>query len=410
MNDFRQDFPILKRKINGKPLVYLDSAATSLKPTPVVRAMVDYYTQYTANIHRGIHTLAVEATEKYEEARKKIAHFIGASSEKEIIFTRGTTEAINLVAYAWGRSNIEKGDEIILTVMEHHSNLVPWQQLAIENGAVLKYLDIDDQGKLPKISEIRSQISDKTKLVAITHVSNVLGTINPLKEICREIKSLQPTAKPLILVDGAQAAPHMKVNVADLGCDFYAFSGHKMLGPTGIGILWGKKEILETLPSFQFGGDMIKEVYLERTVLADLPYKFEAGTPDIAGVIGLGAAVDYLEKVGLDKIREHEKELVAYSLSQMRKIPGVSIYGPMDANQRGGVISFNVKGIHPHDLAQILDEEGIAIRSGHHCAMPLHTRLAISASARASFYLYNNQEEIDKLIEGIKKAKQIFKT
>ena len=400
----RKDFPILRRLIAGKPLVYLDNAATTQKPQVVIDAIVDYYTRYNANIHRGIHTLAVEATQSYEEARKKVGRFINAKSEKEIIFTRGTTEAINLVAYSWGRLNVEKGDEIVLTVAEHHSNLVPWQQLALENGATLKYLDIDEQGYLD-IKILGETITKKTKLVAVTHVSNVLGTINPIKEIVR----VAHQKGALVLVDGAQAVPHIKVDVQDLGCDFYAFSSHKMLGPTGIGILWGRKEILEVLPSFQFGGDMIREVYLDRTVFAELPHKFEAGTPDIAGAIGLGAAIDYLNKVGMENVRTHEKKLVGYGLAQMTKIPGLTIYGPMTTRDHSGVIAFNVSGIHPHDLAQILDGEGVAIRSGHHCAMPLHARLGISASARASFYIYNTCQEIDKLVEGIKKAKRIFK-
>ncbi|TSC53344.1 MAG: cysteine desulfurase/selenocysteine lyase [Microgenomates group bacterium LiPW_16] len=400
----RKDFPILRRLIAGKPLVYLDNAATTQKPQVVIDAIVDYYTRYNANIHRGIHTLAVEATQSYEEARKKVGRFINAKSEKEIIFTRGTTEAINLVAYSWGRLNVEKGDEIVLTVAEHHSNLVPWQQLALENGATLKYLDIDEQGYLD-IKILGETITKKTKLVAVTHVSNVLGTINPIKEIVR----VAHQKGALVLVDGAQAVPHIKVDVQDLGCDFYAFSSHKMLGPTGIGVLWGRKEVLEVLPSFQFGGDMIREVYLDRTVFAELPHKFEAGTPDIAGAIGLGAAIDYLNKVGMENVRTHEKKLVGYGLAQMTKIPGLTIYGPMTTRDHSGVIAFNVSGIHPHDLAQILDGEGVAIRSGHHCAMPLHARLGISASARASFYIYNTCQEIDKLVEGIKKAKRIFK-
>jgi len=404
----RKDFPILKRKINGKPLVYLDNAATTQKPKSVINATVDYYSCHNANIHRGIHTLAEEATAMYEGARVKLAKFLGARSEKEIIFVRNSTEAINLVAYSWGRANLKKGDEIILSQAEHHSNIIPWQIVASEKGARIKYLEIDEEGKLPKISDIRNQISEKTKLLAITHISNVLGTINPVKEIALEVKKINPQC--LVLIDGSQSAPRMAINVANLGCDFFVATGHKMLGPTGIGVLWGKEEILETMPPFLGGGDMIREVYFNHFTTGDLPYKFEAGTPNIAGAIGLGAAVDYLEKIGMENIFAHEKELTVYALKKLSRIDGIRIYGPSNVKNKIGIVAFNLKGVPAHDLAQILDEEGIAIRSGFHCAMPLHReKLHIPASARASFYLYNTKEEIDKLVEGIKKAKRIFK-
>lgn len=403
----REDFPILKRKINGKPIIYLDSGASSLKPKQVILEMNKYYENYGVNIFRGIYKLSQEATEEYEKARKKVADFIGSKDAREVIFVRNATEAINLMAYAWGRININEKSEIISTVMEHHANLVTWQQLALENGVGIKYLEIDENGKLPEPRQIALEISPATKLLAITQVSNVLGTINPIKQIVAEIKKMNPNC--LVLVDGAQAVPHMKVDVQDLGCDFYVFSGHKMLGPMGIGVLWGKYELLDQMVPFQFGGEMIKEVFLEKSIFAQPPLKFEAGTPNVAGAIGLGAAIDYLEKIGLEKITEHEKELTTYALKKFNDLNHLTFYGPKKVQDRGGIIAFNIKGIHSHDLAQVLDEDNICIRSGHHCAMPLHTRLEIPASARASFYLYNTREEIDQLIEGIEKAKRIFK-
>lgn len=403
----RQDFPILQRRINGKPIVYLDSGASSLKPKQVISAMDQYYENYGVNIFRGIYKLSQEATEEYEKARKKVADFIGSKDAREVIFVRNATEAINLVAYAWGRVNVDKKSEIISTVMEHHANLVIWQQLALEKGAEIKYLDIDENGKLPEPTQIASKISATTKLLAITHVSNVLGTINPVKQIVAEVKKINPNC--LVLVDGAQAVPHLKVDVKNLGCDFYVFSGHKMLGPMGIGVLWGKDKLLDKMVPFQFGGEMIKEVYLSKTTFAETPLKFEAGTPNVAGAIGLGAAIDYLEKIGMANIRKHEINLLDYALNRFNGLNHLTIYGPKKPEEKSGVIAFNIKGIHAHDLAQVLDEENICIRSGHHCAMPLHTRLKIPASARVSFYLYNTKEEIDKLIEGIERAKRIFK-
>lgn len=431
MRTYRSDFPLLKQKIDGKQIVYLDSAATALKPIAVVQAINKYYTEYTANVFRGLYRLSEKATEKYEEARQKVAKFINANSASEVIFTRSTTEAINLVAYAWGRLNSGEGDEVVTTVMEHHSNFVPWQQLALENGGVLKILDITDSGFLDIESEkVKSQkspclpagrkvksttkklklkniISKKTKLLAITHVSNVLGTINPIKEIVKEVKRVNPQC--LVLVDGAQAVPHMEVDVQDLGCDFYAFSGHKMLGPTGIGVLWGRNELLEQMPPFNFGGEMIAVVHLNKTKFKHPPHKFEAGTPHIAGVIGLGAAIDYLVKLDMDKVREHEIELTKYALTLLNNIYYLSIYGPKKAEDKSGVLAFNLftkegKLIHPHDVAQILNEDNICTRSGHHCAMPLHERLGITASVRASFYIYNTKEDVDELVEGLRKV------
>jgi len=400
----RRDFPILSRQINGKPLVYLDNAATSQKPKQVIKAVSEYYRRHNANVHRGIHTLAEEATNSYEEARKKVARFINARSEREVVFVRNATEAINLVAYAWGKRNLKQGDEILTTVMEHHSNLVPWQILARETGSTLKFLDIDEDGFL-KLNDLAKLLTPKTKLVAVTWVSNVLGTINPVREITKAAHA----KGALVLVDGAQRAPHVPIDVQREGFDFLAFTGHKMLAPMGIGVLWVRQKILEEMDPFLSGGDAIKEVTLEETIFNDLPWKFEAGTPNVGGVVGLGAAVDYLSKIGMKNIRTHSEQLTAYGLKRLNQVKSLKIYGPSDSNDRGSVFSFTIDGIHPHDLATALDQEGIAIRSGHHCAMPLHTRLGVTATARASFYLYNTEEEIDRLVEGIEKAKKIFR-
>lgn len=399
----REDFPILKRKINGHQLVYLDNAATTQKPQAVINSLVDYYSLHNANIHRGIHTLAEEATTLYEEARIKIAKFIRAKSEQEIIFVRNSTEAINLVAYSWARSYLQKGDEIILSEAEHHSNLVPWQILTKEKGVILKFIKIDQNGYFD-FSSFENLLSKKTKLVSIAHISNVLGVINDVEKIA--VLAHRFNAK--VLVDGSQSAPRMQIDVGKLGCDFFVFTGHKMLGPTGIGVLWAKKEILEEMPPFLGGGDMIREVYADYFVANDLPHKFEAGTPNIADAIALGVAVDYLTKIGMEKIFQHEKMLTQYALSNLSSLSGLSVYGPKTTEKKTGIIAFDVQGIPAHDLAQLLNEEGIAIRSGFHCAMPLHTRLKIPASARVSFYLYNTKEEIDQLIKGIEKAKRIF--
>ena len=400
----RRDFPILSRQINGKPLVYLDNAATSQKPKQVIKAVSEYYRRHNANVHRGIHTLAEEATNSYEEARKKVARFINARSEREVVFVRNATEAINLVAYAWGRKNLKQGDEILTTVMEHHSNLVPWQIVARETGSTLKFLDIDEDGFL-KLNDLAKLLTPKTKLVAVTWVSNVLGTINPVREITKAAHA----KGALVLVDGAQRAPHVPIDVQREGFDFLAFTGHKMLAPMGIGVLWVRQKILEEMDPFLSGGDAIKEVTLEEPIFNDLPWKFEAGTPNVGGVVGLGAAVDYLSKIGMKNIRTHSEQLTAYGLKRLNQVKSLKIYGPSDSNDRGSVFSFTIDGIHPHDLATALDQEGIAIRSGHHCAMPLHTRLGVTATARASFYLYNTEEEIDRLVEGIEKAKKIFR-
>lgn len=400
----RKDFPILSRKINGKPLVYFDNAATSQKPIQVIEAVSDYYRQHNANVHRGIHTLAEEATKLYEEARKKVARLINARSEREIIFTKNATEAINLVAYAWGRKNIGSNGEIVTTVTEHHANLIPWQQLSRETKASLKFLDIDENGFL-ELDKLENLLTGKTKLVAVSWVSNVLGTINPIKEITK----IAHSRGALVLADGAQRAPHMPIDVQKEGFDFLAFTGHKMLAPMGIGVLWAREKILEEMAPFLSGGEMIKKATLEEATFNELPWKFEAGTPNVGGAVGLGAAVDYLTEIGLKNIRDHEATLTQSALASLSKIKGLKIYGPSTAEERGGVISFSVDGIHPHDLATALDQEGIAIRSGHHCAMPLHNRLGLIASARASFYLYNTKEEIDRLVGGIEKTIKIFR-
>ncbi len=409
-----KDFPILSRKIGGKPLVYLDSAATSQKPKQVIDAIADYYKNHNANVHRGVHTLSVEATEMFEEARAKVAKFVGVLDPAEIVFVRNATEAINLVAYSWGRLNIEAGDEIVLTVAEHHSNFVVWQQLAAENGAVLKVVPIrkaqgkpiDENGEIDLLA-FKKALTKKTKLVTFFHVSNVLGTINDVERLAFSVKRLAPQAK--VFVDGAQAVPHMPVDIEKLGCDFYVFTGHKMLGPMGIGVLWAKRDLLDAMPPFLLGGEMISKVSLQKTTFNDLPWKFEAGTPDVAAAVGLGAAVDYLSAVGMDKIRKHEQELTSYALAKLSKIPDVTIYGPIDVRKRGGVVAFNVGPIHAHDVASILDSEGVAIRSGHHCAQPLMQFLGIESAARASFYLYNSKEDVDRLVEGIGKVRKVFR-
>lgn len=398
----RKDFPILNREIYGRPLVYLDNAATSQKPACVIEAINRYYQTYNANTHRGVHKLGEEATEAYEKARRKVARFINARSYKEIIFVRNATEAINLVAYSWGRLNISCGDTIILSEMEHHSNLVPWQLLAREKGAELKFIEVNGGGSLA-IDSLPNFLTDRVKLVSITHMSNVLGTINPVQQIIKEAHRLGL----LVMIDGAQSVAHMGVDVQTLDCDFLAFSGHKMLGPTGIGVLYAKREILEGMNPFLGGGDMILEVKLRESRWNDLPWKFEAGTPNIAEGIALGTAVDYLSDIGMEAIYGHEKKIVAYAMEELNKIGGITIYGP-PCEMRGGLVAFNLKDIHPHDLAAILDREGVAVRAGHHCAQPLHDKLGINASTRASFYLYNTEAEVDQLVKAIYKAKKTF--
>lgn len=401
----RRDFPILDREINGKPLVYLDSAASSQRPEAVVEAMSRFFRESNANIHRGIYQLSMEATEQFEAAREKVRAFINAGSEREVIFVRNATEAINLVAFAWGRKHVGPGDVIVATELEHHSNIVPWQRLAAEKGAELKFIGITDEGRL--CEEDLDQIALwRPKLVTFTHVSNGIGTVNPVEAIVRRAHD----AGALALVDGAQSVPHRAVDVRAIDCDFFAFSGHKMLGPTGIGVLYGKEAILEEMDPFMTGGDMIREVHLDWSSWNDLPYKFEAGTPAIAEAIGLGCAIDYLNAIGMENVRRHEADLVRYALDRFADIEGVKVYGPPAAD-RGGVVSFNVTDIHPHDLATILDGEGIAIRAGHHCCQPLMERIAfdVMATSRASFYVYNTEAEVDRLIDGIYRAKAIFK-
>jgi cysteine desulfurase/selenocysteine lyase len=395
MKNVRNDFPIFKRRINGKAIVYLDSTATSLKPTAVIDKENEYYTRYTANIFRGIYTISEEATREYEDVRTKIAEFIGAATADEIIFTRNTTESINLVAYS-----LIHGDDVIASVMEHHSNFVPWQQLGN-----LKVWNIDKTGRL-SLKDLEKLITRKTKLLAITAVSNVLGTIVPVREIVRKVKSLNPHM--LVLVDAAQAVPHMKVDVTDWGADFVAFSSHKMLGPTGVGVLWGKYELLAKMKPFTYGGEMIEEVHVDKTVFKAPPHKFEAGTPHIAGVIGFGAAIDYLKRLGMSSVRAHEKDITAYALKILSSIKGVTIVGSKEPDTRAGVISFTVQGIHPHDVAQILDEDNICIRVGFHCAQPLHEFLETGPTARASFYVYTTREDIDALGEGLQKVIKTF--
>ena len=403
VTQIRADFPILQRQVKpGVQLVYLDSTATSQKPQQVIQAMDDYYRSSNANIHRGIHVLAEEATALYEAARERVSRFIGAPSARQIIFTRNTTESINLVAYSWGRANLEEGDVVILTEMEHHSNLVPWQILARERNIRLEFISVNPDGLLD-LDSYKDLLKREPRLVAFTHMSNVLGTINPAEEIIR----MAHDVGAVTLVDGAQSVPHFPVDVKQLGADFLAFSAHKMCGPTGIGVLYGRKDLLESMPPFLGGGDMIKRVHLRSFTNNELPYKFEAGTPAIAEAVGMGAAVDYLSSVGLGSIAEHEKEIVSYALERLEEIPGVWVFGP-EAQYKGGVVSFTLAGVHPHDISQILDMDGIAIRAGHHCAMPLHEKYNLPATARASFYLYNTQEEVDKLVNSIYKVKTLF--
>ncbi|MBM3904605.1 MAG: cysteine desulfurase [Thaumarchaeota archaeon] len=402
----RKDFPILQRKVrNEKNLVYLDNAATTQKPIQVINAITDFYTNHNSNIHRAVHALAEEATEAYEMTRDKIAKFLNIKDRQEIVFVRGTTEAINLVAYAWGRQNIKEGDIIVTTEYEHHSNIVPWQLLTQEKKGKLEYIAIDDNGELILDQLDQYLATGKVKLVAVSQMSNVLGTITDVATIIAKCKK----AEVRVLIDGAQSVPHMKVDIDALGCDFFAFSGHKMLGPTGVGVLWAKKELLEQMAPFHGGGDMIREVHKYETTWNDLPYKFEAGTPNIADVIGFAAAIDYLNNIGMDYVRSHEIEITKYALDKLSQINGIKLYGTSDMSKRGGVISFNFADIHPHDLATIIDEDGVAIRSGHHCAQVLMEKLDIAATSRASFYIYNTKEEVDVLINSLSRAARLFK-
>ena len=402
VNKIRQDFPILAEQVNGKDLIYLDTSATSQSPRQVIDAMNDYYETYNSNVHRGVHTLGTKATDAYEKARMKVRSFINAQRFEEIIYTRGTTAAINLVARSFGDMVVEDGDEIVVTEMEHHANIVPWQQLAKRKNAKLVFIPMEEDGTIT-LDSVKSVMSDKTKIVAITHVSNVLGTINDIKEIAK----ITHEHGAYIAVDGAQAVPHMAVDVQDLDVDFYSFSGHKMLGPTGIGILYGKADLLDKMEPIEYGGDMIDYVYKTDATWTDLPVKFEAGTPMIAEAVGLHAAIDYLEELGLDNIHDYEQTLVGYAYDKMSEIEGIEIYGP-DKDNRAGLITFNLTGVHPHDLASALDSEGIAVRAGHHCAQPLMKWCNAHSTARASFYLYNTKEEIDQFIESLEKTKEFF--
>lgn len=399
----RNDFPILQRVLpNGQPLVYFDNAASSQKPESVIRTMDEYYRRYNANVHRGVHTLSEEATTAFELAREKVAKFIHAPSARQVIFTRGATESINLVAYTWGRANLGPGDEVLITEMEHHANIVPWQILQEQIGFTLRYVPITDHGVLD-LEKLPEVLTERTKLFCFMHASNVVGTINPVQELVAAARAVG--AK--VLIDGAQSVPHMPVDVQALDADFYVFSGHKMCGPTGVGVLYGKRDLLEAMPPFMGGGDMIREVKLTGSKWNSVPFKFEAGTPAIAEAIGLGAAVDYLQQVGMEWIHAHEREITRYAYARMAEVEGLRILGP-GPEQRGGLIAFTLEGVHPHDVSAILDRSGVAVRAGHHCAQPLHDRLGIHASARASFYLYNTREEVDVLVNALHKAQEVF--
>lgn len=400
VKEIRKQFPILHQQVNNKPLVYLDNAATSQKPLSVIEAIDDYYRRYNSNVHRGVHTLGTMATDAYEGAREKVKKFINARSTEEIIFVRGTTTALNTVAASYGLANVSEGDEIVITPMEHHSNIIPWQQVAKAKKAVLKYIPLQKDGTID-LKDVEATVTDKTKIVAVMHVSNVLGTINPVKEIAK----IAHKYGAVMVVDGAQSAPYMKIDVQDLDCDFYAFSGHKMTGPTGIGVLYGKKELLEKMEPVEFGGEMIDFVDLYESTWKELPWKFEGGTPIIAGAIGLGAAIDFLESIGMENIEAHEKALAQYALERLQEVDGITVYGP---KERAGVVTFNLSDIHPHDVATVLDAEGIAVRAGHHCAQPLMKWLNVTATARASFYLYNTKEEVDTLVKALIKTKEYF--
>jgi cysteine desulfurase/selenocysteine lyase len=399
----RRDFPILSREVHGKPLVYLDNAATSQKPRAVIQALTDYYEGYNSNIHRGVHALSMEATDKYEEARGKVARFINAPSAEQLIYVRNTTEAINLVARTWAEANLNPGDEILITEIEHHSNLVPWQHAAQETGATLRLIPMAHDHTLD-LSDLASLVNSRTRLVAMTHMSNVLGTITPAEEIIEAAHRVGA----LVLLDAAQSVPHLPTDVQALGCDFLAFSGHKMCGPTGIGVLYVRGEVLEQMEPFLRGGEMVREVTYESATWNDLPMRFEAGTPNIADAIGLGAAVDYLSALGMERVRQHEIQLTGYALERFRELEEVTVYGPTDLRVRGGIVAFHCPGVHPHDLGTALDQMGIAIRAGHHCAMPLMRKLQVPATARASFYIYNTEAEIDTLVDGLHETLRYF--
>ncbi|MCK8452948.1 cysteine desulfurase [Bacillus safensis] len=400
IKDVREQFPILHQQVNGHDLVYLDSAATSQKPRVVIDAMNEYYRSYNSNVHRGVHTLGTKATDAYEGAREKVRAFIRASSVQEIIFTRGTTTALNTVAISYARANLKEGDEIVITHMEHHANIIPWQQAAKATGATLKYIPLQEDGTL-SLEDVKQTITHQTKIVAVTHVSNVLGTINPIKEIAK----IAHDHGAIIVVDGAQSTPHMQIDVQDLDCDFFAFSGHKMCGPTGIGVLYGKKDLLNNMEPAEFGGEMIDFVDLYDSTWKELPWKFEAGTPIIAGAVGLGKAIDFLNDIGMEEVSRYEHQLATYAHERFKELDGATVYGPQ---HRAGLVTFNLDAVHPHDASTVLDTEGVAIRAGHHCAQPLMKWLGVSATARASFYLYNTEEEIDLLIAALRKTKEYF--
>ncbi|MBR0583810.1 cysteine desulfurase [Bacillus altitudinis MN12] len=400
IKDVREQFPILHQQVNGHDLVYLDSAATSQKPRVVIDAMNEYYRSYNSNVHRGVHTLGTRATDAYEGAREKVRAFIGASSVQEIIFTRGTTTALNTVAISYARANLKEGDEIVITHMEHHANIIPWQQAAKATGATLKYIPLQEDGTL-SLEDVKQTITHQTKIVAVTHVSNVLGTINPIKDIAK----IAHDHGAIIVVDGAQSTPHMQIDVQDLDCDFFAFSGHKMCGPTGIGVLYGKKDLLNNMEPAEFGGEMIDFVDLYDSTWKELPWKFEAGTPIIAGAVGLGKAIDFLNDIGMEEVSRYEHQLATYALECFKELEGATVYGPQ---HRAGLVTFNLDDVHPHDASTVLDTEGVAIRAGHHCAQPLMKWLGVSATARASFYLYNTEEEIDELMAALRKTKEYF--
>ena len=399
----RRDFPILSRKVNGVPLVYLDNAATSQKPRSVIQSLVDFYEGYNSNVHRGVHTLSMEATDAMEEARQKVATFVNAESPESIIWTRNATEALNIVAKSWAMEHVKAGDEIVTTAMEHHSNLVPWQQVARERGAELRFLPVAEDGTLD-LSGVDSIINPRTRLVTVVHMSNSLGTINPVKELAAKARAVGAT----FLVDGAQSVPHMKVDVKDIDCDFLALSGHKMLGPTGIGALYARREVLEQMEPFLVGGEMVLEVSYEDARWNDLPMRFEAGTPNVAGAIGLGAAINYLEGLGMDRVREHEVQITKYALDAFKEFEDLDVFGPPDPEKRGGVVPFHSAEIHAHDFGTVLDRRGIAVRTGHHCTMPLMGTLGVAATARASFYIYNTEEEVDLLVEAVRESMRYF--
>ena len=403
INDALGDFPILNQRVNDERLAYLDNAATAQRPRQVLSALQNFYEHDNANVHRGVHTLAERATKDYEDARVKVQHFINAPSSDEIIFTKGCTDGLNLVAATYGEANVNAGDEIVISIMEHHSNLIPWQQLAIRKHATLKYIGLTDQGELD-MADARQKITDKTKIVAVTHASNVLGTVTPLKELA----ALAHQHGAVIVGDGAQAVPHMPVDVRDLDVDFYAFSGHKMMSPMGIGVLYGKADLLRAMPPYQYGGEMIGDVHRDRSSWADIPFKFEAGTQNIAGAVGLGAAIDYLQSLGMANVQAKEQELVNYVLPKLTALPYVTVYGPQDPSRHTGVIAFNMANLHPHDVATALDMDGVAVRAGHHCAQPLMEELGLTATARASFYFYNTKDDADQLIKAIKETKEFF--